>query len=145
AALAKLPAAERERWRSFWADVRDLLKKADAATPAALVVSNTVKGTLTKDDPLDSFPMTQKSYHKVHTVPLEANQPYLIDLKGSFDTFLRIEDAQKKPLLFNDDVRLPDDLNSRLVFIPPQKDTYRLVVTSFKPGDTGSYTLNIHK
>ena len=48
-------------------------------------------------------------------------------------------------MLFNDDVRLPDDLNSRLVFIPPQKDTYRLVVTSFKPGDTGSYILNIQK
>jgi hypothetical protein len=104
-----------------------------------------VQGNLTKDDPLDSFPLTQKSHHKVHTAPFEAGQPYLIDLKGDFDTFLRIEDAQKKTLLFNDDVRLPDDLNSRLVFIPPQKGVYRLVVTSFKPGDTGSYTLNIQK
>jgi serine/threonine protein kinase len=101
-------------------------------------------GMLAKEDPTDAFPLTPKSHHKVHAVPLEAGQPYLIDLKGSFDTFLRIEDSQKQPLLFNDDLR-PDDLNSRLVFTPPRKDTYRLVVTSYRAGDTGSYTLGIRK
>jgi tetratricopeptide (TPR) repeat protein len=119
---------------------RGLLDEAITAYREA--TGKILTGTLTKDDPTDGFPMTLKSHHKVHALPLEAGQPYLIDLKGTFDTFLRVEDSQKRTFLFNDDVR-PDDLNSRLVFIPPQKDTYRLVVTSFKPGDTGSYTLSI--
>jgi len=136
------PAFEPLRSRD---DFHALQKRTGSLSPDPLVAGDVIKGTLAKDDPLDTFPMTQKSYHKVHTVPVEANQPYLIDLKGSFDTFLRIEDAQRQTLLFNDDVRLPDDLNSRLVFIPPQKGAYRLVVTSFKPGDTGSYTLGIQK
>ncbi len=131
--------------KKLWADVQVLLKKAEAATPTRLVVGNAVKGILTKEDPLDSFSMTQKSHHKIHTVALEAGQPYLIDLQGNFDTFLRIENSQKKTLLFNDDVRLPDDLNSRLVFIPLQKNTYRLVATSYKPGETGMYTLSVQK
>jgi serine/threonine protein kinase/tetratricopeptide (TPR) repeat protein len=124
-------------------DFRALL--TELGVKAEPLAAGNLSGTLTRDDPLDSFPLTNKSHHKVHTVRLEADQPYLIDLKGQFDTFLRIEDSQKKPLLFNDDVQPPEDLNSRLVFIPSQKDTYRLVVTSYRAGDTGSYGLSIQK
>jgi serine/threonine protein kinase/tetratricopeptide (TPR) repeat protein len=122
-------------------DFRRLLKELEAEAP---LTGKILTGTLAKDDPTDTFAKTLKSHHKVHAVPLEAGQPYLIDLRGTFDTFLRVENSQKQPLLANDDVR-PDDLNSRLVFIPPQKDTYRLVVTSFKPGATGPYTLSIQE
>lgn len=111
---------------------------AERAPPILLL-----KGTLTREDPLDSFGPTQKSFHKVHLVPLESGKPCLIDLEGTFDTFLRIEDADKKVLLFNDDVTPPNNLNSRLVFTPSKKDTYRLVVTSFEPQATGSYTLAV--
>jgi serine/threonine protein kinase/tetratricopeptide (TPR) repeat protein len=123
-------------------DFRAFLKELGADTKP---LTRILTGTLTRDDPLDSFPMTRKSHHKAHAVAFEAGQLYLIDLQGQFDTFLRIEDSQKKTLLFNDDVRPPDELSSRLVFIPPQKATYRLVVTSYKPGDTGAYTLSIQK
>src|SRR5262249_54825460 len=56
------------------------------------------------------------------------------------------ENAKKDQMLFNDDIG-PDDLNSRVVFIPPAKDAYRLVVTSFDPGEKGCgrYTLTIQK
>jgi hypothetical protein len=94
-----------------------------------------------REDPLDGFPLTQKSFCKVYRVPFEAGQPYLIDLEGMFDTFLRIEDGAGKHLLFNNDMTPSKKLDSRLVFIPSSKDTYRLVVTSFKPEATGSYTL----
>jgi serine/threonine protein kinase/tetratricopeptide (TPR) repeat protein len=120
------------------------LARLNPIPPIALVVGEPGEGTLTRTDPPDLFPLTKQSHHKVFAVPLEAGQPYLIDLRGDFDTFLRIEDAQKKPLGQNDDVR-PDDLNSRLVFIPPQQGTYRVVVTSFKPGDTGAFTLSVQK
>jgi hypothetical protein len=126
------------------ADFQQLLKDV-AAVPkggAALAVGKPLEEALTKDDPTDTFPLTAKSHARVHTVELEAAQPYLIDLQGEFDTFLRVEDSQKKPLLFNDDVR-PDDLNSRLAFVPPQKGTYRVVVTAYKPGDTGRYRLSV--
>jgi tetratricopeptide (TPR) repeat protein len=112
--------------------------------PISTEIGKLVEGNLTRDDPPDLSFVTQKSHCKVHAVSLEAGQPYLIDLKGDFDTFLRIEDSQKKPLLSNDDLG-PGDLNSRIVFIPPQKGTYRIVVTSYKAGDTGSYTLYIQK
>jgi hypothetical protein len=111
---------------------------ADRSPPTILL-----KGTLTREDPLDSFGLTKNSFHKVHLVPLESGKPYLIDLEGPFDTFLRIEDADKKTLLFNDDMWSPHSLNSRLVFTPPKNDTYRLIATSFDPQATGSYTIGI--
>jgi len=111
---------------------------ADRPPPTILL-----KGTLTRDDPLDSFGLTKNSFHKVHLVPLESGKPYLIDLEASFDTFLRIEDADKKTLLFNDDIWSPHSLNSRLVFTPSKTDTYRLIATSFDPQATGSYTLSV--
>jgi WD40 repeat protein len=119
--------------------------RAVKLTPGAERLPPTIllKGMLTREDPLDSFGPTQKSFHKVHLVPLESGKPYLIDLEGTFDTFLRIEDADKKCLLFNDDVSPPDNLNSRLVFIPSKKGTYRLIVTSFQPQATGSYTVAV--
>ena len=39
----------------------------------------------------------------------------------------------------------PATLDSRLVFTPERDGLYRLVVTSFKPGDTGKYTLRVHE
>lgn len=135
------PAAQ-----ALWADVGVLLKKSNMAAEAAatLTVGSPVKGMLEGTDPTDSFPLTQKSHRKVHEVRLEAGQPYLIDLRGDFDVFLRVEDSKSKPLLFNDDVR-PDDFSSRLVFVPTKGDTYRLIVTSFKPGDAGAYHLSVEK
>jgi serine/threonine protein kinase/tetratricopeptide (TPR) repeat protein len=121
-----------------------LARSKEGARPPQPQGGKVLTGTLTKDDPIDVFPMTERSHLKVHAVELEAGQPYLIDLKGTFDTFLRIEDSNRQPLLFNDDLR-PDDLNSRLVFTPTRTDTYRLVVTSYRPGDTGAYTLTIRK
>jgi len=104
-----------------------------------------VKGNLVQSDPPDSFALTRISHHKVHAVSLEAGKSYLIDLKGDFDTFLRIEDSRKKPLLYNDDVCPRDDLNSRILFTPREKDDYRVIVTSYQPAKTGAYTLQIRE
>jgi WD40 repeat protein/tRNA A-37 threonylcarbamoyl transferase component Bud32 len=121
-----------------------LLKSTALAAPRASPLL-TIQEKLTAADPLDTFALTQKSYAKVHQVPFEVGKAYLINLEGTFDTFLRIEDADKKPLLFNDDVWPPGNLNSRLVFLPAKKDTYRMVVTSFRPQDTGAYTLTVRE
>jgi hypothetical protein len=106
-----------------------------------------VKGTLGRDDPTDSFPLTGKSHRKVHVADLEAGKSYVIDLKGAFDTFLRVEDSKRKPLLFNNDIcpREKDGLDSRVVFTPPEKGAYRIIATSAGAGATGAYTLRIRE
>jgi WD40 repeat protein len=128
------------------------LKVVPPSTPSPrLVVGEVFEGKLTAADPLDSFPMTLKSHSKVHELPLQggaamAGKAYLIDLKSrDFDTFLRIEDANKQRLLYNDDVCLPTDLNSRIVFRPAAKGTYRLIVTTFEPARTGAYQLLVRE
>lgn len=142
--LASLRDLDDPAAKKLWAGVDVLIKLSALSTAATLEVGKSIRGTLARTDPFDSFSLTRKSHRKVHEVPLEADQPYLIDLQGAFDTFLRIEDAQKRPVLFNDDLR-PDNLNARLVFTPTSKGTYGLVVTSFQAGDTGAYTLSLQK
>src|SRR5262249_45122184 len=120
--------------------------KGKAPTPPVpTTVGQMVEGNLVRGDPTDSFALTPKSHHKVHAVSLEAGKSYLIDLKGDFDTFLRVEDSRKKPLLYNDDVCPPDELNSRVIFTPREKDDYRVIVTSYQPAKTGAYTLQIRE
>jgi hypothetical protein len=67
-----------------------------------------------------------------------------IDVTGDFNTLLRIEDSQKNELVQNDAVNaLAANLNARLVFVPAKDDSYRLIVTSFKAGVAGKYTLKV--
>jgi serine/threonine-protein kinase len=104
-----------------------------------------LRGKLTRDDPLDTFPLTRKSHHRVHLLVLPGGKSYQVDLTGDFDTFLRLEDAARNLLLYNDDVSSPDNRNSRVVFESPINSVYRFVVTSLKPGATGPYTLKVRE
>src|SRR5581483_1003959 len=71
--------------------------KAEAKSSTA----RTFQDNLAASDPLDRF--RKESHHKSHTVTLEANRAYRIDLQSSqFDPFLRIEDASGENLLYND-------------------------------------------
>jgi serine/threonine-protein kinase len=116
-----------------------LLSGEVISAPASL------QGRLTRDDPPDTFKLTQKSHHKEHLMLLPAGKHYQIDLTGDFDTYLRLEDPTKNLLLFNDDVSPPDNLNSRLIVTSNVTRAYRVIVTSFKPGATGSYTLKVRE
>ena len=104
-----------------------------------------IKGTLLATDPLDRFPLTKKSYRRLHLVRLTAGKTYQIDLTGKFDTFLRVEDAAGKPLLHNDDVSPLKELNSRLIFAPSMTGPYRLIVASYVAGATGPYVLQVRE
>jgi hypothetical protein len=67
-------------------------------------------------------------------------------VNGDFDSVLRIEDSQKKDLVHNDKVNsLAADLNSRLILVPTKDDSYRLVVTAFRAGAAGKFTLKIQE
>jgi hypothetical protein len=91
---------------------------------------------------LDVFEKTAKSYRKSHAIYLKGGQPYWIDLRGDFDTFLRVEDKNHGTVAFNDNAG-PGNLNSRLVFTRQKDQLYRLVVSAFQPGMTGHYTLTV--
>lgn len=101
-----------------------------------------LKGELKADDKTDA--VLKKSFHKAHDVKLEAGKGYRIDLTSrDFDTFLRLENEDAKNLAMDDDGG--GGLNSRIVYLVPkdQGGTYRVVVTSYKAGDTGNYELVI--
>src|SRR5262245_1810438 len=116
-------------WSAPW-----LLALAAALDPAGALCAQpanplTFDGKLTKDDAADRG--RTESRHKIHDLQLEKGQAYLIELSSrDFDTYLRLEDGDGATLAENDDAG-PDDLNSRLGFVPTQAGKYRAVVTSF--------------
>src|SRR5262249_40183552 len=79
-----------------------------------------------------------------HSIPLSSGKIYQIDASGEFDTILRIENSAQKQLVTNNDANaLASQLNSRLIFLPTQDDSYLVIVSSNKPGTGGKYTLKI--
>lgn len=81
------------------------------------------------------------SPHKVYQVNLTGGVVYALDLKSSeFDPFLRVENAAGHELASDDDGG--EDLNSRLIFTPPQTGLYRVIVTTFQ-GGAGNFHLRV--
>jgi hypothetical protein len=102
-----------------------------------------VRDQLTANDPLDA----KRCHFKKHTVEMEAGKPCVISLEslkgaGWFDTFVRVEDMNGK-LLMQDDNR-GVDVNSLMVFTPPQTGQYRIVATSLQQA-TGNYLLVVRQ
>ena len=127
--LAKLPEPEQESWRELWSEVGQLLKKASAA-----FAETNLKGRLSAKDP-----------EQVHEVKLSAGNTYVIDMASKeFDTYLRLETANKKILTENDDIA-PDNLNSRIIFTPKEDGLYRIIATSYQQRARGAYTLTIRE
>jgi hypothetical protein len=113
------------------------------------MTTKVVHGELTKGLPFDS---KRKGCHaKVYSFPMEKGATYLFDLESFdgrqannpafFDTYLRIEDASGKELDYNDDGG--EGLNARLAFTAPSTGDFRIVVTSFRTGVSGTYVLKI--
>ena len=100
-----------------------------------------VQRSLSSSDSLDT--RRTQSFRQIHTVSLEANQHYRIDLSSkAFDAYLRLEDIQGNQLAFNDDA-YPGTHDSRIDFQPPRTAEYRVIVTTYGPRETGRYTLTI--
>jgi HEAT repeat protein len=98
-----------------------------------------VQGVLTAGDPFDR--VRSGCFHVVHTYPMKAGQTYTIDLRSTWDNFLRLENAKGEQLAQDDDSGgFP---NARIVFTAPQDGWYRIIVTSFAPGANGGYTLTV--
>jgi hypothetical protein len=84
--------------------------------------------------------------HKVHVFRMKGGVKYLLDVTGQqinnqwLDACLRVEDSKGK-ILAQDDLSGGND-DPRIIFVPKKTDTYRLVVSTCEPGETGQYTLN---
>lgn len=111
-----------------------------AARPYTLVVTEpkmelSVKDQLSVKDPL--YP--KGGPFKVHTVKLQADKTYQIDLvTTAFDSRLLLEDSTGKLLVQGFDA---DGFNARLIFRPAKTDTYRVVATAHQIDASGAYTL----
>lgn len=112
-----------------------------------LPVAAQVSGAITRFDPQDR--VRRGCHAKVYNFQMAPGRSYTIDVMsgnghsgpGFFDTFLRIEDSAGNQIAYNDDGG--EGFNSRLVFRPTRADNYRLVVTTYRSGATGSFTMTI--
>jgi HEAT repeat protein len=99
-----------------------------------------VQGVLTTSDPFDRVRKT--CHHVVHTYAMKGGQTYTIDLLSTgWDNYLRLENGQGQQLAEDDDSG--GNLNARIVFRAPADGSYRIIVTSYAGGASGSYTLKV--
>src|SRR5262249_21636727 len=127
--LGKVPEPEQQSWRKLWSDVDRLLKEATGA-----VTETNLQGRL-----------TAKHTEQVHELKMSAGNIYVLDMTSTdFDTYLRLETAQKQVLAENDNIA-PDNLNSRIRFTPKEDGLYRVIATSVEQRGMGAYALRIRE
>ncbi|HZZ82376.1 MAG TPA: trypsin-like peptidase domain-containing protein [Gemmataceae bacterium] len=89
----------------------------------------------------------ENSYFKAYAFRMKAGHTYTIDLQSGdksgkkLDTFLRLETPEAKMIAEDDDgAGFP---HSRIVHKALKDGDYRVVATSFEPGQTGNFTVKI--
>ena len=119
----------------------NLAKAIKLDTPTAAKATE-LAAALDENDAKDE--KQQNSPAKQYEVEFSENTLYQIDLmSGDFDAFLRILDKTGTEIAFDDDGG--EGLNSRILFVPPSKGSYRVVATALG-GGAGNYNLTIaHK
>ena len=144
-------AGQFEKLRLKWQD--DLAAQPGFGAFAGGTVIFSTTGKLAATDPKDT--VRKDMYAKVHVSAFKAGQTVIIDLEsgdgdpktkpGFFDTWLRLEDANGKELAFNDDAVPGKNYNSRVEYTFTQDGNYRIIVTSYRPGATGPYTVTVRQ
>jgi hypothetical protein len=101
------------------------------------------EGKLTGNDAKDKVRAGCAS--KVYAdVKLTGGVSYTFDLlSNDFDAFIRIENSAGRQVAEDDDSG--GHFNSRLIFRPQQGDTFRVIVTTCDPGQTGGYALFVRE
>ncbi|MFO0966157.1 MAG: DUF4339 domain-containing protein [Gemmataceae bacterium] len=100
--------------------------------------------TITNFDSFDFGPGRGGCRCKVYQTTLVPGKLYTIDMmSGVMDCYLRLVDSRGMQVAADDDGG--DGLNARIVFRPAAADTYRIVCTTFMPGEIGNFTLSIRE
>jgi serine protease Do len=116
--------------------------KEETVKSAGGAIVKTIDGVLTSKDPIDR--KRENCHAKVVELKMSADKIYTIDLVSEdFDAYLRLETSQGKILQEDDDGG--GMLNSRIVFSPKNDETFRIVITTCDPEETGSYRLTIRE
>ena len=101
-----------------------------------------IEGELAATDAKDT--VRKEAVCHVHQFEMAPAKSYVIDLASPrFDAYLRLEDADGKQLLEDDDSG--GGTNARLRFRPSVAGTYRIVTTTFEGGQFGGYTLTVRE
>jgi hypothetical protein len=103
-------------------------------------------GTVTEESKLDNNdgrdPVYRQSFAKLYTIKLERGKIYQIDMMSKeLDSFLRLEDANRKQLAYDDDSGGGQD--ARILFNCPADGTYRIIATTFTGGSSGGFVLKL--
>jgi hypothetical protein len=122
------------------------------------------KNRIAPNDTLDvepdpaNHPQRRFCHRRVFLIELDGPRKYTFEMQmhpprrgpffnrnnfPSLDPWLRIEDEQGKPLFFNDDIILGNELNSRIQERIPAKGTYRVICTTCDDAQTGEFFLVI--
>jgi hypothetical protein len=110
-----------------------------APTPVrSLAMNSEQAGTLSSRDPQDG---EHGSYH-AYTVTTTAGQQVRIDVMSSeFDAFVMLRDPRGGVLGSSNDGG--DGNDARLTYVLPEDGSYRVVVTSNRPGGVGNYRVRL--
>lgn len=83
-----------------------------------------------------------KRHVKIEEIDLKAGETYIIDMRSDdVDSYLVLEDAKGTRLAEDDSSGgFP---NARIVHKAGETGTYRIICTSYNPGETGSFTLTV--
>lgn len=131
----------RERTRRLEAenDLRQAKPLLDEALRVNLPTL-TIRSNLAFTDPRDR--VRKDAYCKTFLVPMKAGKSYVIEAKSTaIDTYLRVENGAGLQIAYDDDGG--EGYNSKLTFRPTRSGPYRLIVTTYKSRQTGSFILEM--
>jgi hypothetical protein len=100
-----------------------------------------IKGELTGKDPISD----RGSHARFYKVDMKAGVPYAVELESTkFNTYLEVIDpAIKRVIVENNDAGTGNTRLSRVDLTPQRSGTYIVGVTSFRPTETGAFTLRV--
>ena len=105
-------------------------------TTTAAAQPGTTRGSLQRGD--EQLPSGE--FYDEHTFSLEAGRSAQISATSTaFDTYLIVQTPSGQQL-DNDDIA-PNDTNSRVEIPSAEAGNYRVLVTSYQPGESGAYQL----
>ena len=134
-------ASARGRYELSLIDASAIPAPAAAAAPAQQIAAGRrERGTLAAGDTT----LQSGEYYDVYTLQARRGQTFTISaISSDFDTWLEL----RGPGDFSDsnDDGIPGTTNARLSFSAPADGQYSVIVTSYRPGETGAYELIIEE
>jgi hypothetical protein len=100
-----------------------------------------VDGVLSRSTPISQV-YRPGCHHRIVDVTLYAGTTYTIDLASDdFDSYLLLLDRNGNILAEDDDSG--GGLDARIVYRPRVSGTYQIVVTTYRAGERGAYSLTV--